>query len=227
VGREVYVLDFSYPREWLLKMAQEAQHLQVLDHHATAKAALDGLPFCTFADDKSGGRMTWEYFAGIGGWLGMPAPWLVEYTEDRDLWRHALPHSQEVNAALRSYPLDFDLWNRQFAGAGPPPLGLIQEGAAIRRREQQIIADHVRNARVENFDGMHTVPIVNATVLFSEIAGTLAEGHPFAACYFDRQDGKRQWSLRSTPTGVDVAVIAQAHGGGGHRHAAGFEENIR
>jgi oligoribonuclease NrnB/cAMP/cGMP phosphodiesterase (DHH superfamily) len=222
-GREVYVLDFSYPREWLLQMAQEAAHLQVLDHHQTAKEALAGLPWCAFADDKSGGRMTWEYFAGIGGRLGMPAPWLVEYTEDRDLWRHALPHSEAVNAALRSYPLDFDLWDRQFAGAGPPPLSLIQEGTAIRRRERQIVEDHVRNARRENFDGTWTVPIVNATTLFSEIAGELAKGEPFAACYFDRQDGKRQWSLRSDPEGVDVSAIAVAHGGGGHRHAAGFE----
>jgi oligoribonuclease NrnB/cAMP/cGMP phosphodiesterase (DHH superfamily) len=224
LDREVYILDFSYPRETLIRMAQQTSQLLVLDHHATAAAALDGLPFCRFAQDKSGGRMSWEYFADLGGWLGMPAPWLVDYTEDRDLWRHALPNSQEVNAALRSYPLDFDLWDRQFAGAGPPPIGLIQEGAAIRRRERQIIDEHLQHARLENFDGTHTVPVVNATVLFSEIAGELAEGHPFAACYFDRPDGKRQWSLRSTSTGVDVAEIAKAHGGGGHRHAAGFEE---
>lgn len=226
VGREVYVLDFSYPRDWLLQMAQEATFLQVLDHHKTAKDALDGLPFCKFEDDKSAGRMTWEYFAGIGGWQSMAAPWLVDYTEDRDLWRHALPNSEEVNAALRSYPLDFDLWDRSFAGAGPPPLTLIAEGAAIRRREKQIVNDHVRNARRENFDGTWTVPIVNATMLFSEIAGELAKGEPFAACYFDRQDGKRQWSLRSEPNGVDVSEIAKAHGGGGHKHAAGFEQAI-
>jgi len=30
--------------------------------------------------------------------------------------------------------------------------------------------------------------------------------------------------LRSTSDGVDVSAIAKAHGGGGHVHAAGFEE---
>lgn len=238
-GRETYILDFSYPRVVTLELMEHARSLTIIDHHKTAQAELSGMAPLSgntqwlpngriiFDMEKSGARLTWEYLAQIGGWLGMPAPWLVDYTEDRDLWRHALPNSEEVNAALRSYPLDFALWDSQFAGAGPPPMTLIAEGAAIRRREKQIVNDHVRNARRENFDGTWTVPIVNATTLFSEIAGELAKGEPFAACYFDRQDGKRQWSLRSDPQGVDVSEIAKAHGGGGHKHAAGFEAEGR
>lgn len=42
-----------------------------------------------------------------------------------------------------------------------------------------------------------------------------------AATYYDDSDGRR-WSLRSTPEGADVAQIAEAFGGGGHKHAAGF-----
>lgn len=117
----------------------------------------------------------------------------------------------------------FALWS-EFHQRGLEPF--VAEGGAIRRAEKQIVDTHVRNARIENFDGTWTVPIVNATVLFSEIAGELAIGHPFAACYFDRQDGKRQWSLRSAPDGVDVSAIAKSHGGGGHVHAAGFQEPI-
>lgn len=187
-----------------------------------------------YGEGTSGGRMAWNWFAHIGGWQGLDAPWLVDYTEDRDLWRHALPHTQEINAALRSYPLDFELWDR-FGHVRDVVHGtfLVQEGAAIRRAERQVVAAHVRNARVESFSRLVggpsqaddlLVPVVNATTLFSEIAGDLAVGHPFAACYFDRQDGKRQWSLRSAPDGVDVSAIAKAHGGGGHKHAAGFEQ---
>ena len=74
---------------------------------------------------------------------------------------------------------------------------------------------------------VHKILAVNATVLFSEIAGELAKDRPFGACYFDRQDGKRQWSLRSSgENGLDVAEIAKAHGGGGHKNAAGFEEAL-
>jgi hypothetical protein len=89
-------------------------------------------------------------------------------------------------------------------------------------REKQIVDQHVRYARPITLAGFQVLA-VNATVLFSEIAGELAVGRPFGVCYFDRQDGKRQWSLRSTPEGENVADIARSFGGGGHRHAAGFE----
>lgn len=245
-GREVYVLDFSYPFEVMADMASASHRFVVLDHHKTAERAIADLEamFIThnmagrarYSPDQSGGRMAWEFFAHIGGWEGMASPWLVDYTEDRDLWRHALPESENINAALRSHPLDFDLWDRMAAVVDVVNgTTLPGEGRAIRRAERQIVDAHVRNARVMPFcrmtggpsqwDDLH-VPVVNATVLFSEIAGELAKGHPFAACYFDRQDGKRQWSLRSAPDGWDVSEIAKVNGGGGHKHAAGFEQEL-
>jgi len=220
--REVYVLDFSWSRDRLLNLKHDAKTIIVLDHHATAAEDLAGLDWCRFDLTKSGGRLAWEYFDFIGGWQGQVSPWLVDYTEDRDLWRHALPDSQAVNAALRSYPLDFALWD-DFNGRHPSEF--VVEGKAIRRREHQIIMDHVHNARERVMDGLEVL-VVNATVLFSEIAGKLADGRPFGACYFDRGDGVRVWSLRSDPEGVNVSLIAKAHSGGGHPHAAGYQEVI-
>ncbi len=241
--RVVYMLDFSYPRDVMDRLLTAARRTVVLDHHKTAQAALDGFHQpesgidVIFDMDKSGARLTWLWFTMEGYALWTPhqprAPWLVDYTEDRDLWRHALEGTHEINAALRSYPLDFALWD-QFEQKEPRST-FYYEGAAIRRRERQIVEDHVRNARMCSFSLMvggpqaaddQLVPIVNATTLFSEIAGELARGHAFAACYFDRQDGKRQWSLRSAPDGADVSEIAKAHGGGGHKHAAGFEQPL-
>lgn len=202
------------------------------------------LPRVWFDMNKSGGRLAWEYFweyhlsrgengsryselvDGSGRSLKRDkAPWLVDYTEDRDLWRHTLADSENINAALRSYPLDFALWDEFHDTVGQREM-FKREGAAIRRAERAIVESHVRHAREIEMAG-HRVYAVNATVLFSEIAGELAKGAPFGACYFDRHDGKRQWSLRSDADGVDVSLIAVAHGGGGHQHAAGFEEPIR
>jgi oligoribonuclease NrnB/cAMP/cGMP phosphodiesterase (DHH superfamily) len=232
--RIVYMLDFSYPRETMERLVTVARRTVVLDHHKTAMEALDGLHQpetgidVWFDMNKSGGRLAWEWFTLNGYDMPTPnsprAPWLVNYTEDRDLWRHALPDSENINAALRSYPLDFELWDEFNETVGQREM-FKREGAAIRRAEKAIVDTHVRNARNTEMDG-HVIKFVNATVLFSEIAGELSKGQPFGACYFDRQDGKRQWSLRSDENGVDVSAIAKAHGGGGHVHAAGFEEVI-
>lgn len=219
-GRTVYVLDFSYPRETLERMHAEAASLLVIDHHATARDALAGLPYCVFDMEHSGGRLTWDHFFGADEIAARP--WLVDYTEDRDLWKHAMPHSREINAALRSWPLDFATWDRLESESLET---MATQGEAILRAESQIVASHTRNASRMPLAG-YDVPVVNATTLFSEIAGKLAVGEPFGVCYFDRQDGKRQWSLRSAPDGVDVSAIAKSFGGGGHKHAAGFETEI-
>lgn len=246
-GARLYILDFSYSREQLFKWwtpgPNAVESLVVLDHHKTAKEALDGFedeclasgmdaPKIVFDMDHSGGRLAWEHFFGVEhrARYSNPdelRPWLVDYTEDRDLWRWKLPMSREVNAALRSHPLDFDLWDSFDAFNREVALPTFYtEGSAILRSEAVMIDNHVRHAREIDMNG-YKILAVNATVLFSDIAGKLAEGRPFGAAYFDRGDGRRQWSLRSSDDGVDVSEVAKSRGGGGHRNAAGFEETGR
>lgn len=213
-GREVYVLDFSFKRDVLLAMKAAARYLLVLDHHKTAEAELSGLDFCEFDMSRSGGRMTWEWF------IDKNPPWLVTYTEDRDLWRWALPQSREINAALRTWPLDFDLWDKMHVSEDALG-GLAVEGAAILRAEKAIVESHVKNASETTIDG-HKVLCVNATTLISEIAGELAKDRPFGVCWFEGDNNERVYSLRSQDGGIDVSEIAKKHGGGGHRNAAGF-----
>ncbi len=218
----LYVLDFCYPRDVMVQLADgRAADMVVLDHHKTAQEALTGFAadypnvLVKFDMDKSGGRLAWEHFYATAG---MPVPWLVDYTEDRDLWRWELPNSWEVNAAVRSYPFDFDIWNALHASDRAT---LVKEGAGILRAEAQTVAAHVRNASEIELAG-DRVLCVNATTLISEIAGELAKGRPFGVCFFVRADGKRVYSLRSAPDGRDVAEIAKSFGGGGHTHAAGY-----
>lgn len=244
-GKQVFIADFSYPRDAIIEMCRHANSLCILDHHATAEAALDGLqeqcitrgdeiglriaPYIVFEQDKSGGRLAFEYLRGrfkeiaAMGTLGNDyvPPWLVAYTEDRDLWRWALPDSKAINACLRSYPLDFGTWD---AFAMMVPETFRAPGEAILRREAQIVDQHCQHAvpiKLCGYSGLQ----VNATVMFSEIAGKLSErdGIDFGACWFIRSDGKKQWSLRSRGDDCDVSTIAIFYGGGGHKNAAGFE----
>ena len=58
-----------------------------------------------------------------------------------------------------------------------------------------------------------------------ELGERLALDHPFCLVWYERE-GRRYVSLRSRAGGADVSRIAQAHGGGGHRHAASFSMPI-
>ena len=204
----VVIADFSYARPILEAMASETKELLILDHHITAEKALADLPYAYFDQTKSGAVLSWEWAHGT------PAPWLLRYVQDKDLWTWALPDSREVNAALASYPFDFNLWDR-FSQAT-----LEQEGRAILRYEHELVGKLSAQAVMVEFQG-EVVPSVQSAVLTSQIGERLSPHHPFCLIWHDR-DGRRYFSMRSHSDGTDVGTIAASFGGGGHTHAAGF-----
>lgn len=207
-GRHIVIADFSYARPTLESIAAHSASLQILDHHITAQQALAGLPYAYFDQKKSGAVLAWEWAHQA------PAPWLLQYVQDKDLWNWALPASREINAALASYPYDFQLWDslRQES--------LEAEGRAILRYENELVGKIAAEAVLAEFHG-ETVPVVHSAILTSQIGEGLSAGHPFCVIWHDR-DGRRYFSLRSREQGTDVAAIATQYGGGGHTHAAGF-----
>jgi hypothetical protein len=243
--KRVIIADFSYKRPVMRQILGEAKKVVVLDHHKTAAAELAGLvdefmqrpdlvhnppsselPEIVFDMTKSGGRITWDWLNDKG--LLPPhlrtLPWLVEYTEDRDLWKWALPHSRQINAYLRSYEPTFDQWDHwaSWYKDGPRWVKMINDGDAILRTEEQIVRAHVERAFEVDFAGWRVL-CVNATALYSEVGNRLAEGRPFGLTYFDRADGLRSWSLRRGNVDIDLGKVAAELGGGGHPAAAGFE----
>jgi uncharacterized protein len=207
-GERVVIVDFSYARDLLESMAQHTENLLVLDHHITAEKALAGLPYAYFDMKKSGAVLAWEWAHDP------PAPWLLQYIQDKDLWTWALPMSREINAAVASHPFDFHVWS------GFKQKELEQEGRAILRYEQELVNKLAGQAVSVEFQG-ETVPSVQSAVLTSQIGERLSADAPFCIIWHDR-DGRRYYSMRSREDGTDVGAIAASFGGGGHTHAAGF-----
>ncbi len=231
--RDLFILDFSYPRDVLMRLA-DRNKVVVLDHHDTARKDLEGFSYpnlqIVFDLEKSGAMLAWEYFHPL-----QELSWLVHYAQDRDLWRWKLPNSRALSAYLHSIPWTFEVWTRlhqEWAGQQyheqndwgdfPAWRDYVKEGEAILRYQEKVIQLHVAQAREIELDG-HKVLSVNATTLVSEITGRLAQGRPFGVSWHNRSDGKRVFSLRSDQAGLHVGEIAKRFGGGGHPRAAGFE----
>lgn len=224
VGARVLIVDFSYPREVLERLHAALAEVVVLDHHVTAQKALEGLPYATFDLSKSGAVLAFEHFFPPGDEAYKTALWpFVQYLQDRDLWKFELPDSREVAAALRSYPFDFAVW----AALTGNLKTLRDDGAAVLRHQDQMVQIMCDQAVWLELEG-HRVPVVNATVFFSEVGEELCKRHPeapFAAYYLDRADGTRQWGIRSR-NGFDTTPVAKAFGGGGHPGASGFGTKV-
>lgn len=246
-GRHVLIVDFSYKRPMLQGMATAANSITVLDHHKSAMEDLAGFrepasaaqfraqaipgyqPYhairALFDMNRSGAGIAWDFFHP-----NQKRPRLIDYIEDRDLWRFALPGTREIAAALFSYPYDLGTWDELMTG--DHTRRLREEGVAIERKHHKDIAELVDALWRKMVIGGHVVPVANLPYTLASDAGTwmcrgLDEGlagswiPPFAACYWDTREG-RVFSLRSLYGGSDVSEIAKLYGGGGHRNAAGF-----
>ncbi|MFP4247877.1 MAG: hypothetical protein ACLFQ1_11950 [Halochromatium sp.] len=216
-GREVILVDFSYKRDLLLAMADAAEHILILDHHASAQADLIDLPanvVTVFDMERCGAMIAWGHY-----FPDRRPPRLLEHVQDRDLWRFELPGTREITATLDSYPFSLIEWGRLM---GEDPEALREEGIPILRQRDKDVQKLVETLAYRSRIAGHEVPVINAPGQYSsEIGALLCRGEPFAACYHDTPNGRR-FSLRSDADGLDVSWIAAQFGGGGHPRAAGF-----
>ena len=249
-GKDVVIVDFSYKYDILAALARKANSVIVLDHHKSAAEDLarfesfhagveedtrrdDGATLlgwktahvmansqngptiaCCFDMNRSGAMLAWDHY-----FPNQEPPQLLRHIEDRDLWLFKLEGTREIQANLFSYPYDFEVWDQLMAA---DVLTLVTDGAAIERKHHKDVAELVgvtkRRLKIGGFD----VPVASLPYTLTSDAGHLmAQGEPFAACYWDTPTG-RVFSLRSTDEGIDVSEIASQYGGGGHRNASGF-----
>lgn len=232
---EVWLLDFCYGAVALQYLFGAARSVSVIDHHPTAIATVDeaglrgSFATCVLHVERSGCGLAWEWF-----FASDPAPALVRYVEDHDMWRFALAGSRELRAWIHSFeptlahavyvhsvacevPASVAKWGTEF------PEWAFMAGAAVERAVGGLASAMAGRAAAGSIDGSACV-CANAPVLTSDVGHALLEAHPEAevALVFSDNAKNRQYSLYSRPEGRDVSVIARKFGGGGHPHAAGF-----
>lgn len=231
-GREIYILDFSWPRRMMERIIEAARTLVVLDHHKTAEADLKPLQgeldFSTshhilFDMNRSGAGMTWDWFRPV-----TPRPWLVNYVEDRDIWKWALPDSRIVNAYIAS--LDYTLQDWEAASHLTVEQAFRFGEVLIKKANSYNAALIEHLGMLKNPGSFTNIPIINApTEGISELMESMLSKNPtapYCLAWRVRKDGSVSVSLRSTEgraEAIDVSELAKMYGGGGHKHAAGFE----
>ena len=157
INREIYILDFSFPREQMDWLFQHAKRVVWLDHHKTAfemwcggyrkgdrfqaipLGGADPLKHYIVLDDNfSGAYLAWEYFHP-----DTEVPMLIQHIDDRDRWQFKLDGSKELHAALASYqPWTFEQWWSFLARED-----FRQEGEAILRAHNQNVQSALKQAR--------------------------------------------------------------------------------
>ena len=225
-GAWVAFVDIAPANDELLALADVAEQITVLDHHVTARDRyLSDLEVVNHVEDlghellydmnHSGAVLAWNYFCP-----DEPAPDLLRYVEDQDLWNWVLPDSAEVNAAIAAHPRRFDVWDEL---ATKPIKELAVEGRSIVRANRMEVERSLTSAHPIAVDGK-PVEAVNSTQNRSAVGHELAERKAYGiawGCVY-RINGQQVFATLYSIGDMDVAAVAAVYGGGGHRNAAGF-----
>jgi uncharacterized protein len=237
-SERVFMVDFSLqPIEEMVKL-NSLCHLFWIDHHKSAIEAaaafdseIDGLRDSAFAACE----LTWECFADAS-----IKPLAVTLLGRYDVWDHSNPHTLPFQYGIRLNDTDPGLfpgcmkilWKPLLSTEKLPlhphgetnAISILEEGRVVLKYVKQDNAKYCRAAAFETmFDGKRCIA-VNKLLTSSQLFDSVWDPEKYDAMItFGWRNRKWTVSLYSTKPDVDVSVICKAHGGGGHKGAAGFQ----
>ena len=228
-GREVYIVDFSYPPENLVPASAYAKEIVIIDHHKTAIDKWSSFQYYSenittiFDLTCSGAGLAWIHFNGIL----KDTPAYVRLAEDYDLYNFTYEDTKPYVAAVMADGCvqNSDIASFEYLINDSFIDDLVHDGNILLKARDSIIQELVKNNTKEIVLDEHRVLICNCPQNFrDEVGEMLCKDRPFSITYDDAlATNIRKFSLRSNKEyGIDVAKIAERYNGGGHRNAAAF-----
>jgi len=227
---EVIMVDFSIqPIEGMVRLQQECGHLVWIDHHESAikeaakYPALYSTPGLRVIG-KAACELAWEWFFEE---QSPPSVYLLGRYDvwDLDVHPDVLPFQWGMQSLKETSPGFTPLWVALFSGDPDSVHHLCEVGRTLL--EFQAIQDAKACAGCAfpaELDGLKVIAmnrgLVNSLTFKSVWDPSLYD----AMCAFVRRpNGTWTVSLYTDREDVDVGAFCKAHGGGGHRQAAGFQ----
>jgi len=238
----MYIVDFSFPMEVLDNLSAVAKRIVIIDHHKSAEENLAGLTRFNIGDPgfdalishqrilahfdmtQSGAVLTWKHFHQD------PVPLMLQYIQDRDLWKWELTDSEAINSVISTVPFSFRQYDRMADEIEHDFPETRSTGQTVLRYRQKLVEEICKPARLARYETKtgktYMAVVVRSPVLQSEVGHYLCQKFPaadFAIIYSDIPDSPNnvKWSLRSEGS-FDITEIAKEFGGGGHRNAGGM-----
>lgn len=229
---EIWVVDFSFEEKDMIALGKIVgpSYFYWFDHHKTAiemLGSVDTLPgLRTVARAGCMLVWTWCYSNDI-------PPRAVKYIADRDLWRfkygdgtkdfYEMYLQEESNPSSTVWDMYFNMTENQY-------MEYTAQGYCLRKARVRQLKDYAIRLGQEGMIPENGARVLKVNYPGSGDMGQVIKdlGYEVAWCYVEREiQGRlvRENSLYSTT--CDVSVIATSHGGGGHKGAAGYIEDVQ
>ena len=226
--KKVIFCDYSPSLEVLEQIEKVTSSIVVLDHHITAKHALEHKQYAIFDMNYSGVGLTWMYF-----YPHQKMPHFLSMIQDRDLWRWLIRDSKSFTAAFytvcstvkaNDFDSMFNIFNELYNDTEKVNF-YVNMGTLLSKATEQKV-QKIAEAAVKKIVKYHhyNVCIVNSTGDYNSDLGNVLSSKPevdFAVMWlYDFVKDEYHVSLRSCGD-IDVSKIANSLGGGGHKNASG------
>ena len=204
----------------------------MVDHHKTAREELVDLPTnveVKFDMNKSGATMSWEFFHNE------EPPKLLQYIEDRDIWKWTMEESREFSEGLSAALEDNNLedFDRLFKEGEEGIERMKYEGRillkaknnkldALVNKISKYTEDYLADINGKTMIVVNFADPVDVSDLGNKIVKTT--GYPAAMYYIENREGKL--SFRSDEKAGPIDHIARSLGGGGHPMASGASVSV-
>lgn len=220
--KQLIILGVNMPLVNYIELSRHCRDVLIVDHRQTLSEQwrqLGELPQgvqVLYHPNQSIASLVWNH-----QFTPMPIPVLIQYIEDKTLWRYQFPQTRAVTTALIGYPQDFKVWDDLIQSNGV--YDLHEEGRIMLRRLQKDVEMAIRTSKRRINIGGYDVPAVNISPTLANDAGILlAKGEPFGVSYWDETDG-RVFDLISTQQGIAVHELVRAFNGYGSSCEARFK----
>jgi len=211
-GRDVVIVDFSFPENTMKNLKDVAKSLTWIDHHESSKGLLEmGLPGIHDVT-KAGCWLAWEYYHP-----GEEMPKAVFHVGDRDIWTFTDPDTKAFCFGASNLPGIDDpgspTWQSLVAGEF---YAEVLEGG--RFVETAINTDNIWRKRTGVYRDKDLF-LVNATAHISELADMLLNEYGMDNLIIVWRVNKHGIDLSFR--GKGAREMAESLGGGGHERASG------
>ena len=223
----VWVVDFSFPQEYMWELDQRSFHFYWYDHHLSAKGIRTTLFENTtgICDEwRSGCGLTWSEL-----FKDKPCPLSVALIEDRDLWKFNLDNTKEFHEwfSLNVFGPEDEFWDKALeSDTRDLMIDVIRDGKLLLKSKEKSIKYLVEKKGYFGTIKSYPAFFVNSPMYQSEIGEyvyTRSKDPIVVVIYNYIDEAEVICSLRSDK--INVRDIAETYNGGGHDNAAGFSVN--
>ncbi|MFW5895674.1 MAG: DHH family phosphoesterase [archaeon] len=215
-GEYVCIVDFSIEPEVMRKLLKKTKNVVWVDHHISAIKKYKDFEH-HIPGIRNSNHAACELVFELLSREGSETPKAVKYIGDWDMWKFNYDKTEEFKIGLEAYDTspNSKIWDEVVEN----PHSIVNEGEVILRYRNNFYKEYVKKYSFETEFEEYDCIVCNVGNVSSKLFDSLEDEYDIKIAFAFNGD---DYIVSLYSTFIDVSIIAEKYGGGGHEGAAGF-----